>query len=230
MPRPGPQREGERQRFYARNAVKTTLEPRPAAVPGCARSFDAIFLGQLTALTGFADECCGTLARLFAYVGTLALLTIFGLHLWDRLPDDETSEPAAGPGWSTAGRAHPAFAVSQLDLPEKTETYEILRHPQGGRKDVLHRAAQGEKPVAELEIDRPGDEISPSRRARTAIGDRMDPNGGRQLERAAISCISSRLMLLPAGNDRKLAELFARAELNAAAAPHRPHPPLRRTG
>src|SRR6202030_1462670 len=101
------------------------------------------------------------------------------LHLWDRLPDDETSEPAAGPGWSTAGRAHPAFAVSQLDLPEKTETYEILRHPQGGRKDVLHRAAQGEKPVAELEIDRPGDEISPSRPARTAIGDRLDPNGAR---------------------------------------------------
>ena len=170
--------------------------------------------GQIhPALTGFADECCGTLARLLVYVGTLALLAIFGLQLWDRLPADETSEPAAGPGWSTAGRAHPAFAVSQLDLPEKTETYEILRHPQGGRKDVLHRAAQGEKPVAELEIDRPGDEISPSRRARTAIGDRMDPNGGRQLERAAISWILSRLMLLTAGNDRKLAELFARAEL-----------------
>jgi hypothetical protein len=29
---------------------------------------------------------------------------------------------------------YPAFAVSQLDLPEKTETYEILRHPEGGRK------------------------------------------------------------------------------------------------
>ena len=165
------------------------------------------------ALTSFADECCGTLARLLVYVGTLALLAIFGLQLWDRLPADETSEPAAGPGWSTAGRAHPAFAVSPFDLPGKTETYEVLRPPQGGRKDVLHWAAEGEKPVAELEIDRPGDEISPSRPARTAIGDRLDPNGGRQLERAAISCISSRLMLLPAGNDRKLAELFARAEL-----------------
>jgi hypothetical protein len=69
--------------------------------------------GQIhPALTGFADECCGTLARLLVYVGTLALLAIFGLQLWDRLPADETSEPAAGPGWSTAGRAHPAFAVS----------------------------------------------------------------------------------------------------------------------
>jgi hypothetical protein len=222
------------------------------------------------ALTGFADECCGTPARLLVYVGTLALLATFGLDLWDQLPADETSEPAAGPGWSTASRAHPAFAVSQFDLPEKTETYEILQHPQGGRKDVLHWAAQGEKPVAELEIYRPGDEISPSGPASIGIGDRMDPNGGRQLESArvidskfgavallraagstdgarsclgfikrlrepnlqlsgwscqgdtqpaqpaqpaAISCILSRLMLLQAGHDPKLAELFARAEL-----------------
>jgi hypothetical protein len=32
-------------------------------------------------------------------------------------------------------------------------------------------------------------------------------------QRAAISCILSRLMLLPAGNDPKLAELFVRAEV-----------------
>jgi hypothetical protein len=139
------------------------------------------------ALTSFADECCGTLARLFAYVGTLALLAIIGLHLWDQLPADETSEPAAGPGWSTASRAYPAFAVSQFDLPGKTETCDILRHPQGGRKDVLHWAAEGEKPVAELEIYRPGDEISRSGPAGTGIGDRMDPNGGRQLESAGVA-------------------------------------------
>jgi hypothetical protein len=143
------------------------------------------YTGQIhPALTGFADECCGTLARLLVYVGTLALLAIFGLQLWDRLPADETSEPAAGPGWSTAGRAHPTFAVSQFDLPGKTETCDILRHRQGDRKDVLHWAAEGEKPVAELEIDRPGDEISPSGPAGTGIGERMDPNGGRRLESA----------------------------------------------
>ena len=39
------------------------------------------------ALTSFADECCGTLARLVAYVGALALLAIVGIHLWDELPD-----------------------------------------------------------------------------------------------------------------------------------------------
>ncbi len=34
-----------------------------------------------------------------------------------------------------------AFAVSQFDFAEKTETYEILRHPGSGRKDILRGAA-----------------------------------------------------------------------------------------
>jgi len=218
------------------------------------------------ALTSFADECCGTLARLLAYVGTLALVAIVGIHLWDQLPVDEAAEPAARPGWGIAGRSHPAFAVSQFDLPEKTEAYEILRHPEGGRKDVF-RWAQGGKPVAELEIYRPGGEFGQFGPAAAEIADRMQPRGQRELEaagildskfgavtllrlagsadgarsclgfvkrvddpnlqlsgwscqgdtfparRASVGCILSRLILLTAGNDPKLAELFARAEL-----------------
>jgi hypothetical protein len=223
------------------------------------------------ALSSFANECRATLARLLAYVGTLALLAIVGVHLWDQLPADEPSEPSAKPGWSVASRSHPAFAVSQFDLPDKTETYEILRHPEGGRKDVFHWAAPDEnhteKPVAELEIYRPGGEFGQSGSAVADMAGRMDPGGGRELEaagiidskfgpvtllrlagsadgarsclgfikridqpllqlsgwscqgdslpvrRAAIGCILSRLILLTAGNDPKLAELFARAEL-----------------
>jgi hypothetical protein len=219
------------------------------------------------ALNSFADECCGTLARLIAYVGTLALLAIVGIHLWDQLPVGETDEPATKAGWSLATRSHPAFAVSQFDLPGKTETYEIFRHPEGGRKDVFRWAAQGEMPVAELEIYRSGGESDQSGPAIAEIAARMDPEGSRALEtagvidskfgtvtllrlagnsddapsclgflkrldepdlrisgwscqgntlparRAAVGCILSRLVLLTAGNDPKLAELFARAEL-----------------
>jgi hypothetical protein len=88
-------------------------------------------------LNGLADECCGMLALLVLYVGALALLAIIGIHLWDELPANAAVEPSAGAGWSVALRSHPAFAVSQFDLPEKTETYQILRHPEGGRKDIL---------------------------------------------------------------------------------------------
>jgi hypothetical protein len=222
-------------------------------------------------LNSLADEFCGTLARLVAYVGTLALLAIFGIHLWGLLPLAEADEPAAKAGWSLALRTSPAFAVSQFDSPEKTQTYEAFRHPEGGRKDVLRWAAPGEKPTAELEIYRPGSEFSQSGPAFAEIARRMEPAGGHELEmagvvdskfgpvtllrlagnadgarpclgffkrladpdlqisgwscqgetlparRAAIGCILSRLMLLTAGNEPKLAELFARAELRRAS-------------
>jgi hypothetical protein len=218
------------------------------------------------ALTGFADECCGMLARLVVYVGVLALLAIAGVHLWDQLPAIEAAEPAAKASWSVALRSHPAFAVSQFNLAEKTETYAILRHPEGGRRDILRWATQLQKPVAELEIYRPGAEASPSEPV-AELAARMDPERKSELEaagvidskfgpvtllrlagdaeathsclgfikrlddpnlqisgwscqgnglparRAAIGCTLSRLILLTAGNDPKLAELFARAEL-----------------
>jgi hypothetical protein len=233
------------------------------------------------ALRSFADECCGVLARLVAYVGALALIAIVGLSLWDELPLKGLSDPSAKSAWSAADRANPAFAVSQFDLSGKTESYEILRHPDGGRKDVLRWAAQGEKPIAEIEIYRLGRELSQTGPPIAEIAARMDPNGVRELQaagvidskfgavtllglsdrdgdarpclgfmkgfdrpnvrisgwscqgdtlparRAAIGCMLDRLILLAAGNDLKLAELFAHAELKrgncapAAAAPAR---------
>jgi hypothetical protein len=229
------------------------------------------------ALTSFADECTAMLARLLAYVGTLALVAMLGIHLWDQLPAGESNEPAAKAGWSVADRSHPAFAVSQSDLLEKTESYEIFRHPLGGRRDVMRWARQGEKPVAELEIYHPGGEFGQSGTAFADIAARMEPSGTRELEaagvidskfgavtllrrpgeagsclgflkrlddpnlqisgwscqgdglpaqRAAVGCMLNRLILLTAGNEPKLAELFAHAELRrtdcAAASPAAP--------
>lgn len=111
------------------------------------------------ALTSFADECCATLARLIAYVGVLALFAIVGVHFFDQWQLDTATEPAVQPGFTLAQRSPPAFAVKSLDLLEKSGTYEIFRHPEGGRKDVLHWGSRGEPPVAELEIYRPGGEL-----------------------------------------------------------------------
>jgi hypothetical protein len=217
-------------------------------------------------LTSFADEVCGTLARLCAYLMMLALMAIGGIALWDRLPDAVAMEPLARPGWMQATRSAPAFAVSQFVFQNKTETYGIYRHPEGGRKDVFHWSGTDNRPVAELELYRPGDEHQAGP-AVAEIAARMDPDGARELEaegmvdskfgpvtllglvggandarsclgfikrvddpnfrisgwscqgdnlparRAAIGCMLNRLMLLTAGNDAKLAELFAHAEL-----------------
>jgi hypothetical protein len=83
------------------------------------------------ALTNFADEVCATVARLFVYVGVLMLFGILGLHGWERLRADL----AAGP-----------------DKSERSDSYTILRHPLGGRKDIFRWPGTGEKPIAGLEI------------------------------------------------------------------------------
>ena len=94
------------------------------------------------------------LARLVAYVGVLALLAIFGLHLWDQLPFG-AAEPAAKADWSVAARSYPAFAVSQSDISGKNRDLRDLpasrRRPQG----YFPLGRTGEKPVAELEIIAP---------------------------------------------------------------------------
>jgi hypothetical protein len=229
------------------------------------------------ALTSFVDEVYGTLARLFAYMMTLALFAIGGIALWEQLPDAAAMDPSAKDAsfkhapfkgaWSLADRSSRAFAVSQFDPHDKTEAYEIFRHPLGGRRDIFHWSGADKKPVAELEIYRPGGELSHEGPAIAEIAARMGPGGARELEaaglidskfgavtllrlidgteaaltclgfmkrvgdpnvrisgwscqgdnlparRAAISCMLNRLTLLSTGNDPKLAELFARAEL-----------------
>lgn len=218
-------------------------------------------------LLAFADEVVGTLARLIAYVGALALFAILALAALERLPDWHDGAPADKPGWGAASRSHPAFAVSRLDSSEKTGSYTILRHPEGGRRDVLRWADEAGRPVAELEIYRQGAEFDVTRPAAADLAARMGLGAASPLEqaglidtkfgpvalfrpvgpgegaqaclgylkrneepalqisgfscqggtmparRAAITCMLNRLTLLASGNDPKLAEMFAHAEL-----------------
>ena len=229
--------------------------------------------GTHPALWRFAEECRAVMAQLLAYVGGLALIAVAGTHLWTRLPIAEAFEPlaealepAAQVGWSVAAQSYPAFAISQADSPGKLATYQVLRHPDGGRRDILRWAASpGERPIAELELYRPGAEMSQAGPPADEIAARMDPDQTRPIigagivdskfgpvtlfgfgpndpkrclgfvknlesaslrisgwscqgetlpaQRSAITCTLNRLILLTAGNDPKLAELFARAEL-----------------
>lgn len=223
------------------------------------------------ALAAFADEVVGTLARLIAYVGALALLCIVGLAALGQIPDLRDDAPADKPGWSVADRSHPAFALSKPDSSEKTNSYIILRHPEGGRRDVLSWASEAGRPVAELEVYREGGEFDVARPATADLAVQMGLGAATSLEqaglidtkfgpvalfrpvatdngapaclgylkrseepalqisgfscrgdtlparRAAIACMLNRLTLLAAGNEPKLAEMFAHAELKRRA-------------
>ena len=202
----------------------------------------------------FADEVCGTLARLIAYVATLALLFILGLYMWDQLPEMHPAEASARPAWTLATRSTPAFASNQTDFIYKTKAYQIFRHAEGGRKDVLRWVAENGRPVAALEIYRAGGETEPAMKAAGHAAGVIDSKFGpimllrssENSERAclhfirtvdqpalqmsgfvcqgetvparaaAVACMLNRLTLMAAGNDARLAELFAHAELKRA--------------
>lgn len=224
--------------------------------------------GIQPALRSFGAECGAVLLRLTAYVGLLAVIAMLTLQLYAALRQDAAPTVEATPaGWSTVLRAPPAFAVSQFDTSGIAAAYEVLRHPDGGRRDVLRWGAAADRMgIAGIEIERPGNE---SRRthpitAATAglshfgiaevqaagqidskfglvnllslvdgagqvvpclgfVKDFAEPRLRLQgwscqgdtvvARRAAIACTLNRLMLLNAGNDAKLAELFAHAEL-----------------
>jgi hypothetical protein len=199
-------------------------------------------------LKGISDEICATLARLIAYFCTLALLFIGGVYLWDQLPDMH-ADTSVRPEWSEATRPIPAFASNQYDLAYKTRSYQIFRHPEGGRKDVLRWTMEDGRAVAELEIYRLGGEFEPlaATEAVGTVDSKFGPvtllrlNDGACLgflkavdqpslrmsgfvcqgetaaaRGAAIACILNRLNLIAAGNDIRLAELFARAEMKRA--------------
>lgn len=219
------------------------------------------------ALAAFADEIVGTLAHLIAYVGALVLFAILALAALGQMPSLRDDGSADQPGWSEASRSHAAFALSRLDSLDKTASYNILRHPGGGRRDVMRWAGEANKPLAGLEIYRQGDEFDLSRPATADLAVQMGLGAASPLEqaglidtkfgpvalfrptgtaegmqaclgylkrseepalqisgfscqgdtlparRAAIACTLNRLTLLTSGNEPKLAELFAHAEL-----------------
>jgi hypothetical protein len=219
------------------------------------------------ALAAFADEAVGTLARLIAYVGSLVLFAILALAALGHLPALHDDAPVAQPGWSAADRSHPAFAVTRLDSIDKSVSYTILRHPRGGRRDLIRWSGETDTPLAELEIYREGEEFDLARPSTEALAARMGlqpaaleqaglidtkfgpvalfkPIGatpaclfylkrseepalqisgfscqGDSLpaRRTAIACTLNRLTLLTSGNEPKLADLFARAELKRRA-------------
>ncbi|MGO3933331.1 hypothetical protein [Rhodopseudomonas pseudopalustris] len=145
------------------------------------------------ALRSFADECRETVVRLLAYVGALALIGLIVFYAANPLTDaaiTAAAEPAARAGWSGAMRSHPAFAVSQIDLPGATASTEILRHPDGGRKDILRWALPGQPPVAEITLYRPGNEARAEVQGLpdivADIAARLDPGGGGAAQPAGL--------------------------------------------
>ena len=93
------------------------------------------------ALRSFAEECSAVFVRILAYICGLAVLASIVTDLFATVPAIVAAPMPPVTGWAPATKPHPAFAITQVDLSARSDAYEILRHPEGGRKDILHWAA-----------------------------------------------------------------------------------------
>lgn len=139
----------------------------------------------LLAIEGAADEICATFARLFAYVGALALIAILVVASWRHIAGHDAGELERS-GWSVADGAAPAFALRLSDQPDKTATYTVLRHPAGGRKDIFRWGEPADRPAAELEVYHPGAEPDSGRNPARQLAARMAAKGAVELETAGV--------------------------------------------
>jgi hypothetical protein len=231
------------------------------------------------ALINFAEECRAVSVRLLAYVCGVVALALIVSDLFSTAAIDlaETSVPLRSrDAWTAVIRPHPAFSAPVADFSSQSESYEILRHPEGGRKDILRwSAALANAPLSQIELYRPGGELTAFGPVASEIAARITHGrtdaiqaagvietkfgsvalvgfashaGGRpqpcigfahsfasprlqisgwscqgdtpQTQRQAVACALDRLTMLSAGNDPKMAELFARAELKRAGCSH----------
>jgi hypothetical protein len=226
-------------------------------------------------LMNFAEEFRAVCVRLMAYLCGVGALAIIAADLFSGAAVDVAEPPMplrSRDAWTHAVRPQPAFSAPVADFSSQSESYEILRHPEGGRKDILRwSAARSDAPLSQLELYRPGAEqtafgppaaevamrithgrtetieaagvietkFGPVALVRFAshVSGRMHPcigfahsfqsprlqisgwscqSDNPQLQRQTVGCVLDRLTMLSAGNDPKLAELFARAELRRA--------------
>lgn len=222
-------------------------------------------------LINFAEEFRAVTVRLMAYLCGVGALALIAADLYSGARDTmEAAVPLRSrDSWTQAVRPQPAFSSPIGDFASRSESYEILRHAEGGRKDILRwSAASREAPLSLIEIYRPGTElvafgpVASEVAARAAFGrtaaiqaagvietkfgsvalvgfsseaggqpracigfahsfdtPRLQISGWTcqadtaQDQRQQIACALDRLTMLSAGNDPKVADLFARAEL-----------------
>ena len=116
------------------------------------------------ALIGFAEECRAVSVRLMAYVCGVGALALIASDLLSGAATGmvEAAVPLRSrDAWTAAVRPQPAFAAPVADFSNLSESYEILRHPEGGRKDILRWSATPDQaPLSQIELYRPGDELT----------------------------------------------------------------------
>ena len=122
------------------------------------------------ALHSWRADLPATLVRILAYLGGIAVLSIFAAQIF-RSPPATRDAQNHTPEWTEIERPFPAFALSIPEATDVPSSYVIRRHAEGGgRKDILALGKpDGDAPYLQVEIYRPGSEIRRFAAARAEI-------------------------------------------------------------
>jgi hypothetical protein len=138
-------------------------------------------------LRNFGEEMNAVLVRLLAYASGVAILALIAADVFVGV------RPVAAPSairhgtWTVAVRPNAAFSLPLTEFNSKTNTYEIYRHPEGGRRDVLSWFEPGtETPTAQIEIYRPGGELADFGPPSLEIAQRAGLAGPHQVQAAGV--------------------------------------------
>jgi len=136
------------------------------------------------ALHSWRDVLSGTLVRMLAYLGAAALLSMAGAHLFRTSPVLETLTTAPRDPWITIGKPFPAFNLSIPEAADAPTHYAIRRNVEGGgRQDILSLGEpDGAGPYLEVQIYRPGSELSRFATADVVIRDSADVLGPAKMQ------------------------------------------------
>jgi hypothetical protein len=111
-------------------------------------------------LRPWVQRMAAVLLQVLAYCCGLAAVGGIVIYFAD-LPKPAPSSVEPTPAWVAVDRPYPAFALAIPEAGDAPAAYAILRHQDGGRKDVLTLGdAGGADPYLTVEIYRPGNEMS----------------------------------------------------------------------
>lgn len=118
-------------------------------------------------------ECGHVGVRLLAYLGGLVVLAVIAADLLIQSPSPASIQAPDQNRWLSAARPYPAFSVPMSELGDRAAAYDIFRHAEGGgRRDVLTWAGtDADRPVARIEIYRPGSERGSFGQAAATLAD-----------------------------------------------------------
>jgi hypothetical protein len=138
-------------------------------------------------LRSWRDELPHSPARVLAYLGALALLSIAAARLSQSPKVISDITPVHRSEWVDIERPFPAFALAIPEAADVPASYAVRRHVEGGgRKDVLGLGdADSAGPYLKVEIYRPGREIRHFADAKTEIVDGAITLGPTEITRAA---------------------------------------------